>query len=221
MQLDSRATERLTAMVSKGERLLETYRRPPDNFIGFEGWVDADLFAEWRSQSLSLLRQLLGREHTYSTSFEEGTEKPAVPSSVQHGLGVLRAASDDLSNGHLFDARNLIAAEVFADFVAMARHLLEQGYKDPAASLVGAVLEDGLRRIADANSVSYSKADGLDSLNQKLVTSNTYTRLVHSRIDTWRIIRNAADHGHFGDYTSDDVGLMIEGTADVLERLLA
>ena len=148
MGIDVLAAERLKAMTEKGERLLRTYKAPPSNFIGFEGWVDSDLFFEWRAQSLNLLRQLVSTEHTYPSSFEHGTEKSGVPSSVKHGLGVLRAATEDLASGHLFDARELIAAEVFADFLEMATHLVAQAYKDAAASLTGAVLEDGLRRAA-------------------------------------------------------------------------
>lgn len=168
MSLERRAAERLAAMLEKADALLKTYTSPPDNFIGFEGWVDSDLFAEWRTQSLVLLSQCLGADHGYTRSFEERTEKPSVPSSVKSGMGVLRAASEDLVNGYLFGTRSLIEAEVFSDFLEIAQHLLDSGYKDPAASLAGAVLEDGLRRVCSAASVPFKKSDGLDALNTAL-----------------------------------------------------
>lgn len=221
MTLDRRAAERLAAMLEKAGSLLQTFKPPPDNFIGFEGWVNSELFAEWRTQSLVLLRQCLGSGHGYTRSFEEGTEKPSVPSSVKKGIGVLRAAAEDLANGFLFDARSLIEAEVFSDFLEMAQHLLDSGYKDPAASLAGAVLEDGLRRVASAASVTFKKSDGIDSLNTSLAKAGIYNKLTQSKVDTWRLIRNAADHGNFGEYTADDVRDMVSGTQDLLGRHLA
>jgi hypothetical protein len=80
--LEERATSRIAAMLDKADALLKTYQAPPDNFIGFEGWVDSELFAESRTQSLVVLRQSLGADHTYTRSFEEGTDTPNAPSSV-------------------------------------------------------------------------------------------------------------------------------------------
>ena len=131
-------------------------------------------------------------------------------------MGVLRAASEDLVNGYLFDTRSLIEAEVFSDFLEIAQHLLDSGYKDPAASLAGAVLEDGLRRVCSAASVPFKKSDGLDALNTALAKAGAYNRLVQSRVDTWRHIRNAADHGNFAEYGADDVRDMIAGVRDLL-----
>ena len=48
---------------------------------------------------------------------------------------------------------SLAQAEVFADFLDMAEHLLGEGYKDAAAVILGAVLEDTLRKLADAYGV--------------------------------------------------------------------
>jgi hypothetical protein len=203
-------------LLEKADALLKTYRSPPDNFIGFEGWVDGDLFAEWRTQSVALLRQCLGADHGYTRSFEERTEKPSVPSSVRSGMGVLRAASEDLANGYLFHMRSLIEAEVFSDFLEMAQHVLDSGYKDPAASLAGAVLEDGLRHVGSATSAPFKKSDGLDALNTGLAKAGVYNRLTQSKVDTWRHVRNAADHGNFAEYGAEDVGNMIAGVRDLL-----
>jgi hypothetical protein len=52
---------------------------------------------------------------------------------------------------------------VFSDFLDMAGHLLEGGYYHAAASLIGAVVEDGLRRIAAASSVAVATRDDINS----------------------------------------------------------
>lgn len=216
MQVERRAADRIGAMLIKAGNLKKTYQAPPDNFIGFEGWVDSELFAEWRTQSLVVLRQTLGHEHQYTQSFEEVTQKEGVPSSVHNGIGVLRAVAEDLANGYLFDVKLLIEAEVFADFLEMAKHLVDCGYKDPAASLAGAVLEDGLRRIADSRGVGYKKSDGISALNDALAKAGAYNKLTQSKIDSWRHIRNSADHGNFGDYTQEDSHTMVVGITEFL-----
>ena len=93
---------------------------------------------------LSFLTKLLGADHVYVASFEE-IERGYV-SSVKAGIGILKAVREDLEDGFLTDVQTLVSAEVFSDFLAMAGHLLEREYKDPAASLCGAVLEQGLRK---------------------------------------------------------------------------
>ena len=102
----------------------------------------------------------------------------------------------------------------------MADELLESGYKDPAASLAGAVLQDGLRKIADRHSVVHKRGDGLDSLNQKIAAPGLYNASTRAQIDSWRHSRNAADHGNFGDYQADDIRRMVEGVRDLLARYL-
>lgn len=220
MRADQRAADRIAALLDKAAALQKTYTAPPDNFIGFEGWVDGELFAEWRTQSLVVLRQILGKDHQYTHSFEKGTEESNVPSSVQHGTGVLRAVAEDLANGYLFNVRLLIEAEVFDDFLEMAQHLVDHGYKDPAASLAGAVLEDGLRRIAAARGVAHKKSDGIDALNALIAKAGVYNKLMQSKVDSWRLIRNAADHGKFSEYSQDDVRSLITGVGDLLSSHL-
>jgi hypothetical protein len=58
------------------------------------------------------------------------------------GQSILRSVREDVEDGYLTDIRTLISAEVFTDFLEMAEHLDDNGYKDPTAYSTGAVLED-------------------------------------------------------------------------------
>ncbi len=137
--------------------------------------------------------------------------------SIQGGLGILRAVKEDIKGGYLTDLRTLISAEVFTDFLKMAGHLYEAGYKDPAASLAGAVLEDGLRKIASVNEIKLKAREDLSSLNRKVADKNVYNRLVQKKVQVWTGVRNHADHGEFGEYSSQNVADMIRG----IEKFLA
>jgi hypothetical protein len=142
---------RVDELIAKGDGVLSTHRPNPSNMIGF-ATLDSGAFSEWQTQVRTFLINVLGVEHVYVTSFVDKVED-GHRSSVKAGQGILRALREDLSLGYLTNLRTLVAADVFSDFIEMAEHLIEAGYKDPAASLAGAVLEDGLRKIAASNNV--------------------------------------------------------------------
>lgn len=147
-----RLIERAASLVARGSEMLGTRRPPPENVIG-DDRVDSAAFYEWKAAGRSFLHFVFGEKHPHSQTSEKEVTYPVYSDALQ-GVGILRAAHEELAEGFVGRLQELVAAEVFTDFLEMARHLLESGYKDAAASLCGAVLEDGLRRIARAHSVS-------------------------------------------------------------------
>lgn len=183
--------------------------------------VDADRYAEWRSQALVCVEQVFGRTHTYRESFESEADRgDSASSSVKKGLGILRAALEDLEHGYLGTIQEMAAADVFSDFIDQADHLLENGYHAPAASLAGAVLENGLRSLAERNKVAVKARDDLSSLNNKLSQRSVYNRLRQRQVEAWAAVRNAADHGRFEDFTEDDAANLVKGVQSFLAEHL-
>jgi hypothetical protein len=210
---------KIDALIVKADAVIATYRPSPPGSIGFGG-VAPGLLAEWRTQSLTFLTNLVGPDHTYTTSFNAEVSGRQT-GHVGAGVGILRAVREDVEGGFLRDVRELVAADVFSDFLEMASHLLETGYKDPAASLAGAVLEDGLRRLCHKKHVTVRPRDDLSALNSKLAAANIYNRLVQKKLQVWTDVRNQADHGAFGEYTEQDVTDMVRGVNDFLSSHLA
>jgi hypothetical protein len=132
---------------------------------------------------------------------------------VSEVAGILQGVQHDLKAGMLMDFKRLLQAEIFADFLEMAEHLLDGGYKDPAAVLLGAVMEDSLRKVAAAAAVSTvgpnSKPLTIDPLNVAIAKAGTYGPLVQKQITTWANLRNDAAHGHFSKYDADQVRQML------------
>lgn len=218
MDTAQRFQVRIEQLLAKGNAVLETHSPNPPNVIGFPT-LDPGAFTEWRTQCLALLRNFLGTEHTYVASFE-GVVGGGFTGSVEAGVGILRAVREDLQDSYLTDVRTLVSADVFTDFLDMAGHLLEREYKDPAASLCGAVLEQGLRRIATKRGVKVRENDNLNTLNQKLAAKDVYPRLVQKRLAVWTDVRNAADHGKFSSYSKSDVVEMHAGVSSFLAQHL-
>lgn len=132
---------------------------------------------------------------------------------VSELAGILRAVQHDIKSGLLRNLRGLLQAEIFADFLEMAEHLLREGYKDPAAVLLGAVLEDSLRKLAAMHKVATISSGGkpltIDPLNASLAKAGAYGSLVQKQITTWANLRNDAAHGRFSAYDQDQVKQML------------
>jgi hypothetical protein len=132
---------------------------------------------------------------------------------VSELVGILKGIQHDIKSGMLSDFRRLLQAEIFADFLEMAEYLLNEGYKDAAAVLLGAVLEDSLRKLAVGRGVSTTTADGkpltIDPLNIALVKDSAYGPLVQKQVTTWANLRNDAAHGHFSKYDAEQVKQML------------
>jgi hypothetical protein len=143
---------------------------------------------------------------------------------VEPLLGILKALRADYAAGYLATVEELIHANLFSDFLEMADHLVNQGYKDPAAVLVGSVLEEHLRKLCLKNGLpvlagaNYKKAD---TLNADLAGATVYSKLDQKSVTAWLDLRNKAAHGHYADYTKEQVQLMLDGVRHFMARHMA
>lgn len=222
MNSDAQMRARLYPLLRKGEKMIETLSET--NSV-----VDIRKYAEWRSQSLVCLTDIFGSTHRYTKNFELSEEIGGNKSihittmyglAALQGLGILRAALEDIKNGYLSTLKELATAEVFSDLLDQAEHLLKNGYFTPAASLAGAVLENGLRSLAKRKNVTVKAKDNLSTLNNKLAAKNVYTRLRQKQIAFWVDVRNIADHSEFDKVAENDVADLVRGIRNFLAEEL-
>ena len=178
--------------------------------------VDTHLFSGWRVGCMSLFSSLFGEGHVRYRVFEKECREPFT-GQVKRGLALLESARNEVEFGGLRRIEDMVFADVSANFLNMARHLHDGGHKDPAAMLAGAVLEDGLRRLASAHELS---GDNIKTLNDRLAQAGVYNRLTQKKVQVWNDVRNHAAHGNFEEYDARDVGGMLEGVESLLERVL-
>lgn len=87
-----------------------------------------------------------------------------------------------MKGGWIHTVKGIVAAEIFSDFLEMASHLLDQGYKDPAAVMVGGVLEEHLRQLCVKNQIDVdiiqqgaTVPKKADTLNAELAKAGIYS----------------------------------------------
>jgi hypothetical protein len=61
---------------------------------------------------------------------------------IEETKGVFLAAKEDYEGGYIFNLKAALTGEIFSDFIATAQAALDDGYKDVAAVLACAALED-------------------------------------------------------------------------------
>lgn len=127
--------------------------------------------------------------------------------------GIFKAVKHDIESGILIDFRRLVQAELFSDFLEMAEYLANEGYKDASAVILGAVLEDALRKMSDSRGIGTSNAHGkplaMDAMNVQLSKSGAYNALVKKQVTSWSNLRNDAAHGRYDGYDAEQVKQMI------------
>ncbi len=137
--------------------------------------------------------------------------------------GVLKALRSDYEGGHLQRVEELVQADLFADFLEMAEHLLGQGFKDPAAVLIGGVLEEQLRKLGLKIGVSITsggRPKKADALNADLANAGAYNKLDQKSVTAWLDLRNKAAHGRYDQYTPEQVAVFLQGVQDFARRHL-
>ncbi len=190
-------------------------------------YVDSGKLAGLRASVLSFIAMVYGKEHSHYSEFEKATSN-SKESSAKKGHGVLLAIQDEIDGGWIFTVKKLVSAEIFSDFLEMAAHLLEQDYKDPAAVMIGSVLEENLRQLCHSAGIETEiKKDGAlipkkaDLLNSDLAKAGVYTKLDQKSVTAWLDLRNKAAHGKYTEYGKEQVELMMQGVTEFLARMTA
>lgn len=146
----------------------------------------------------------------------------ALDQIMSNKVGALRALRRDYDADYLTTVQSLVRAEVFADFLEMAERLLGQGYKDPAAVMIGSVLEEHLRALCGVRGIPIEqsgKPKKADSMNSDPAAAQVYNKLDQKNVTAWLDLRNKAAHGQYGEYTVDQVDNMGHGVQEFMARI--
>jgi hypothetical protein len=174
-----------------------------------------------RSAGLSFIETTFGTNHSYYIEFNKVLDE-SYESNGKKALGVLSAIQEQINGGWIEKTRGLVTADVFADFLEMAEHLLNEKYKDAAAVMIGGVLEGHLRELCLSKGISI-ELDGVsrkaDGLNSDLAREGKYTILDQKSVTAWLDLRNKAAHGKYSEYAIEQVALMLAGVRDFISRV--
>ncbi|SIR67111.1 hypothetical protein SAMN05421829_1324 [Aromatoleum tolulyticum] len=165
-RLDTKIQTEVSDLADTGASLLRTIQSSGDEIQG-EELIEV---STWVTRLGQLIRRLYGEKSQHFESYSSALSTNYFyklhsnwNAHFSQMVGVARAIKHDLENGLLVQFKALVQADVFADFLEMGEYLLHEGYKDAAAVIIGTVLEDGLRKMAEANRVMQNPVNELTS----------------------------------------------------------
>ena len=211
-------TGRVNHLINQGQQVLSTKQ-----YSEFSGnYVDSGLQMGFRSASLSFIKNLYEENHPYFKDFDERV-KGVHPSETENGMNILKSIESEIENDWLISLKQLVSSEIFADFLEMSKHLLDLKYKDPAAVMIGATLEEHLRILCKNYSVDieFEKSGDLvpkkaNLLNADLVKAGAYGVLEQKNVTAWLDLRNRAAHGKYDEYSIEQVNIMYQGVLNFI-----
>ncbi len=215
-KLDARIEIEVQSLVKEGATHLHNAQSSTKSIEGDEL---AEITA-WVTRLGQIIRRLYGDKSQHFESYKSALATAnfywlhcEYNDHLSRMVGVAKCIQHDLKTGLLVDFKALAQAEIFADFLEMGEYLLNGGYKDAAAVIIGSVLENGLRKLAERNGVPTVNDSGkqltMDPLNSELGKREVYSKLHQKQITSWAHIRNKAAHGEFGEYNKEAVQMML------------
>ena len=200
--------KRINELINMGNEVLST-----THMVGYYEFVDNGKFRGFRSASLSFLARIFGARHTYYKEFIEHV-KESSPPYTKAGINMLQAAKAEIEGGWLFTVEGQVSAEIFADFIALAKEALDDN-KDVAAVLACAALEDALKRVAikenlDVDDKDMSKV--INALKAEGVIKGAQAPIVQSYVT----LRNKAFHAEWEKFDKESVSSVIGFTEQFL-----
>jgi hypothetical protein len=172
-------------------------------------FVHSETWQQWATSVLNLFQRAFGEDSVHFRNFSKIYNAfHGYASEFERARGVFRAARSDYLGGYTFTLETAISGEIFGDFVALAKQALRDGYKDVAAVLSCAALEDALKRYAARQGLAVG-----DKVMQEVISALKASQLVggaqKTLLDTMPKIRDYAMHANWSKIQPEDVNSVI------------
>jgi hypothetical protein len=211
--------ERVEYLLGFAKEVMKT--RYSHNEIFSSDSVKAEQFSQLRSSSLSFIKGVYNEKHPFYIDLDKKVHIGHVY-EVEIAIGILSSIKLEIAKGWIVSLKGLVSSKIFTDFIEMAEHLLEEGYKDPAAVIIGGVLEEHLRQLCIVNDIETvdfkGKPKKADSLNTELTSASIYNRLDQKNVTSWLDLRNKAAHGKYSEYNKEQVVNMLTAITEFMTR---
>jgi len=178
------------------------------------------------SKAKAAVARIAGNSSEYYKDIEISLSRTNIHdgNKLNYIMGAVYALKSDLENDYLKTFQSLVQAEVFSNYLEMAEYLEKEGYKDPAAVIIGSTLEARLRELCKENGLPTEVLNNknkltpkkADTMNAELAKNQVYQSAYQKQITAWLDIRNSAAHGKYNEYTKEEVKLMLQGVMQFL-----
>ena len=172
-------------------------------------YVQSGVWEKWATSVESLIKAACGMDSPYYESFIKARKACSeFEDQLRILAGIFQSAKEAFEGGYLFDVEREVSAEIFGDFVVLAKQALAEDNKDVAAVLAAAALEDALKRYAASNGLDVDDAPMsriVGALKSKGLVSGAQKSLLTAMLQ----MRNHAMHAKWEKIEKPDVNGLI------------
>jgi len=206
--------------------LITRIKHLANSIQGTPAWLEAG------SLALSVIHNTVGGSHPLKSVLDNALKTKDATMAAAAGRSVVTLYEQ---NG-LKSPRLAIAHEIEGSLLDISQNQLQLAEKNLDATnkqiqfsiasfLAGASLEDVLRRLCYANSISYDDSNtSISKLQSALYQPSKDIEIISSsenkQITSWGDTRNKADHGHFSEITYAEVLSMVIGVRAFIDKHL-
>ena len=198
--------EKFTARFAELQRELDEIPTVKGNYSYY---VESGVWLKWATSAQSLIEAACGTQSPYYENFSVARDKcDGRHESVKAMGGIFRSAKEAFDGDYLFDIERDVSAEIFGDFVVLAKRALAEDNKDVAAVLASAALEDALQRYARSNGLDVddaSMSNVIGAIKSKGLVSGAQKSMLAAMLQ----MRNQAMHAKWDKIQKPEVSSLI------------
>ena len=189
------------------------------------------------SLARSIIYDIRGDNHPLMGDLDEARQRLSMMgrSASTPARAACRSVIALYEEGGLRSPRLAIAHEIEGEILDIAQKQVESSETNTdtthkqlqlgiAAFLAGAALEDALRRLCDANGISYPQRTSISKLQTALYQPVNQIEVIsgsdNKHITAWGDTRNKADHGRFSEIIHSEVSSMVIGVRGFINEHL-
>lgn len=217
--------KKFTELLATGQELTNSI--PYDKYGSPVHWVDVKRIAEyhqWLTSVANLVNLIAPANSIFMAEcnrlMNDERFKIGIPARVvQQMYGVLNSALEEWKAGLLRKIEYIVVAETFDDFLDHATQFHKGNKKIESSVLASVVLEDTVKKIANRNDID-PKGLSLELLINELIKKDVFTPVKAKRIKGFASVRNHSLHAEWEKFDIQDVGELIKGTRELIDRFL-
>lgn len=223
MDYNEKLIERANYITELGNEALRKGDNSSSNFDVFQ--AEPSLSYSFETSALSFILDLYDKEHPYYKSLEE-VMKYRYEHSLKSGIGIIKNIKKEIESGWISSIKSIVSAEIFSDFLENAQYLIDMDYKDPAAVMIGGVLEQHLHYLSIDNDIKITRKNKegkeiplkADHLNNELAKKQIYNKLVQKNVTAQLDLRNKSAHANYSEYDTEQVKMMYNFVLDFISK---
>ena len=216
--------KKFTELLATGQKLTNSF---PYGKHGPAYWVEKRRITEYHQWLISVTNLVNLIVQANSIFIDECNRlmndqeiKDGIPTRVvQQMYGLLNSALEEWKAGLLRKIEYIVVAETFDDFLDHATQYHKGNKKIVSSVLASAVLEDTIKKIANRNDID-PKGLSLELLINELIKKDVFTPVKAKRIKGFASVRNHSLHAEWEKFDIQDVGELIKGTRELIDRFL-